>query len=276
MLRDPWDESGAAAPESENAHDPHEVTIQLDSVQFGASVLRQAKGGGPGGRPGSGPGGGQDASDAPVFVDESGRRSRTFRRIGIAVGISCAAYAGVIVVALLSGNSSAPWLPVPGQGDDKPAGQVDVSPTPRLSSNPAGVGSGVAPVPALSVPGGTTATPGVPAPLPSQSADSGRPSASADPGPSAGTSAQPSPSGTTKDPVPVSSPPVVQSPSPPPSSTDAGGSAAPSVTPGGGTGPVADGPADPAPVQSSPAGSASSAAPAEPAAPSSSSTENVL
>ncbi|MEU1159875.1 hypothetical protein ABZ372_03230, partial [Streptomyces sp. NPDC005921] len=68
--------------------------------------------------------GAADGSDAPVFVDASGRRSRRFRRLGMAVALACAVYAVVIVVTLLSGSSDAPWLPVPGQDADKPAGQV--------------------------------------------------------------------------------------------------------------------------------------------------------
>jgi len=46
----------------------------------------------------------------------------------MAVGIACAVYAVVIVITLLSGSSDAPWLPVPGQKDEAPAGKVDTSP----------------------------------------------------------------------------------------------------------------------------------------------------
>lgn len=118
-VRDPWQEdagdSGAAT------HDPHEVTVQLDSVQIGEGLeLRRAA-------PGR-TGGGQEAA-GPVFVDESGRRSRLYRRIGMAVGLACAGYAVVMVATLLSGNSDAPWMPVPGQ-EDKPAGQVETTPEP--------------------------------------------------------------------------------------------------------------------------------------------------
>lgn len=108
-LRDPWEEAGEASVvlsgTDAERNDPDEVTVQLDSPHRTT------------GRRGDGP----DASDAPVFVDETGRRGRTFRRIGITVGLACAAYAVVIVGTLLSGNAGAPWLPVPGQKGDEPA-----------------------------------------------------------------------------------------------------------------------------------------------------------
>ncbi|MEU9924560.1 hypothetical protein AB0H51_25275 [Streptomyces griseoluteus] len=103
------------------AHDPHEVTVQLDPVQ--AEGAESA-----------------DASDRPVFVDESGRRSRTFRRLGLLAAGLCAGYAVVIGVTLLSGSSDAPWLPVP-RKEDKPASRVDSSPVPSASA-PAAPGGG--------------------------------------------------------------------------------------------------------------------------------------
>jgi hypothetical protein len=86
------------------------VTVQLDGVgrQFEELLVRQAKDGE----------GADGIGDGPVFVDETGRRSRRYLRIGIVVGISCAVYAVVIAGTLLSGNSAAPWLPVPGQQDE--------------------------------------------------------------------------------------------------------------------------------------------------------------
>ena len=69
----------------------------------GKSGSRDATTGGPTSKRGDAP----DASDAPVFVDETGRRGRTFRRIGITVGLACAAYAVVIVGTLLSGYEDA-------------------------------------------------------------------------------------------------------------------------------------------------------------------------
>ncbi|MCX2925175.1 hypothetical protein [Streptomyces sp. NEAU-W12] len=113
----------ADASATEHTHDPHEVTVQLDAVQFGDGVLRATPG-----RHRSGAG--HDAGDGPVFVDETGRRSRLYRRIGLAVGLACAGYAAVIVATLMSGNSTAPWMPVPGQEQEQPAGKVETSPRP--------------------------------------------------------------------------------------------------------------------------------------------------
>ncbi|MFE2278340.1 hypothetical protein ACFXAE_14045 [Streptomyces sp. NPDC059454] len=147
-LRDPWQEE--AGDSAAATHDPHEVTVQLDSVQIGEGLeLRRATGR---------VSGGQDAAGGPVFVDESGRRSRLYRRIGLAVGLACAGYAVVMVATLLSGNSDAPWMPVPGQ-EDKPAGQVGTTPRPEETGATPGTGTGPAP-------GGTptTGTPTLPAP----------------------------------------------------------------------------------------------------------------
>ncbi|MFD3736115.1 hypothetical protein [Streptomyces sp. NPDC058632] len=150
-LRDPWQEgaeatvlapaapaptrpvpaAGAAADAdaTEHTHDPHEVTVQLDAVQFGDGVLRATQGKHRSGAD-------RDAADGPVFVDESGRRSRLYRRIGLAVGLACAGYAVVIVATLMSGNSSAPWMPVPGQEQEQPAGKVETSPQPAEPAEP--------------------------------------------------------------------------------------------------------------------------------------------
>ncbi|MFF5333914.1 DUF2975 domain-containing protein [Streptomyces sp. NPDC013181] len=56
-----------------------------------------------------------DASDGPVFVDESGRRGKTLRRFGWLLAAVCVCYAVTLVVAVLGGNSSAPFLPLSGQ-----------------------------------------------------------------------------------------------------------------------------------------------------------------
>lgn len=60
-----------------------------------------------------------DESDGPVFVDESGRRSKKFRRLGWVLAIACACYAATVVIALIGGNSNAPWLLIPGPSGDK-------------------------------------------------------------------------------------------------------------------------------------------------------------
>ncbi|GAB7106784.1 hypothetical protein JCM4814A_50980 [Streptomyces phaeofaciens JCM 4814] len=144
-------DTAAAEPD----HDPHELTVQLASVD--PAPAAGASGGGLESPDGSG---------KPVFVDESGRRSRRLRRLGAAVGVACSVYALVIVATLVSGNSSAPWLPLPGVDDDTPAGKVETSPVPSASASPSG-SAGAAPsagptgsATAASSTGGATATPG--------------------------------------------------------------------------------------------------------------------
>lgn len=60
------------------------------------------------------------SADEPVFVDGSGRRRRTLRRLGWVLGVACACYAVVLAVSLAGGNSTAPWLPITGQADKGP------------------------------------------------------------------------------------------------------------------------------------------------------------
>ncbi|GAA3878230.1 hypothetical protein GCM10023084_33920 [Streptomyces lacrimifluminis] len=257
----PWENPVEAG----HTHDPHEVTVQLDGVgrQVDELLVRQAKEG-------------QDADgvgDGPVFVDETGRRSRRYRRIGMVVGISCAVYAVVIVATLLSGNSNAPWLPVPGQKDEQPAGQVETSPLPTDSAPPSEAAAGVSPAP--DAPVSTSATPS------RKAGASPAPSVSAAPKPSASASSKPAPSTTRRDPGPSPSvseagpsPSVSVSPSPSPSD---GGNTSPDPSPSTdpGTDPVASGPQEPSPIASeSPSGEAPS--PAEPSTASSTSTEYVI
>lgn len=162
-LRDPWQDTSDAdadvAPDAgDHTHDPHEVTVQLDAVQLGDGVIRRADSRHRKSRP-------ERESDGPVFVDASGRRSRLYRRLGIAVGVACAVYAVVIVSTLLSGNSNAPWLPVEGQQEGKPAGQVDTTPLPSQSARPSNTGS-AAPQVSPSAGTGVTTAPGADVPAP--------------------------------------------------------------------------------------------------------------
>ncbi|MDQ0910153.1 hypothetical protein QFZ22_006138 [Streptomyces canus] len=245
VVRDPWDESGSGAG---HAHDPHEVTVQLDGVGLNGDERIEGR---PGGE------GGSESSDGPVFVDESGRRSRRFRRIGIAVGLACAVYAVVIVVTLLSGNSNAPWLPVTGPKDDAPAGEVDTSPMPAESAEPS-LPAGVIPGTTPTVSGGVTPAPGAGVTAPGATMSPGKPGTSADPSATAtqpggkpSVSADPSTQPTqsvTPPPSPSVTPPVTTSPDPSvaPTETTGGGSAGP--------GTVADGPPSPAPVASETSG----------------------
>jgi hypothetical protein len=166
-------------------------------------------------------------SESPVFVDESGRRSRRYRRIGIAAGAACAVYAAVMVATLLSGNSHAPWLPVPGQGEDKEAGRVENPPRPADPAEPTGSGRLR---PAEAPPAASTAPP--------SSAPAATPGASAapeDPTPSA----EPEPTATRTTPRTGSDPTVTPEASPDPPAT---GTPAPPIT----TAPLTDPPDPPA------------------------------
>ncbi|MFD3586451.1 hypothetical protein [Streptomyces sp. NPDC058683] len=229
-LRDPWGvvPGDAARTVPADAEDPFSVR-DPDRVpapdDVGAVRIR--------------PTGAAEVSDAPVFVDASGRRSRRFRRIGMAVGLACAVYAVVIVVTLLSGSSDAPWLPVPGQNHDRPAGRVDDSPQPARSARSSDDGASVA-GPAVSGDGTTPSarassrTPGA------GPKGAGRPSASASAGPtsSAGTTgSSPKPGSSSVSPSPSSPAPTSDAPSPPASSPPP--SPSDSAAPTGG--PVAEG-----------------------------------
>ncbi|MFF2845449.1 hypothetical protein ACFVT5_03835 [Streptomyces sp. NPDC058001] len=129
-------------------HDPNEVTIQIDGIGRQLDELTAQ-------------GKAQDAagSDGPVFVDETGRRSRRYRTIGLVVALACAVYAVVIVATVVSGNSSAPWLPIPDPAADQPAGKVDTPPLPAVSGSPSG-SPGESPGATPSNSDGTTPSPG--------------------------------------------------------------------------------------------------------------------
>ncbi|MER5598670.1 hypothetical protein [Streptomyces sp. NPDC002265] len=117
----------AQAPVEESdepLHDPHELTVQMAAVGWRAAENPTLNG-----RL-------DDRDGSPVFVDESGRRSRWLRRLGVAIGVACAVYSVVIVATLVSGSSNAPWLPVPAQDGGVPASQVEPSSVPSQSAQP--------------------------------------------------------------------------------------------------------------------------------------------
>ena len=119
-----------------HTHEPNDVTVQLDGLGRQLSELSVEP---------SPP----DPSDGPVFVDESGRRSKTYRRVGWVLAAICAVYAVTLVVAVLGGNSSAPWLPLSGQ-KEKRAEEVEVRPAPSggvVSESPGVTPSASAPAP---------------------------------------------------------------------------------------------------------------------------------
>ncbi|MEU0370545.1 hypothetical protein ABZ070_09810 [Streptomyces sp. NPDC006283] len=169
----------------------------------------------------------QDSSEGPVFVDESGRRSKKLRLVGWVLAAACACYAITLVAALAGGNSSAPWLPGLGQAGDGDPAQVEIQPAPTDRDS-----SAVTP----------HATPGVPAP--DESADA----------------VLPLPSGNADGSTPLPSPPAASSPAATrqPADGPAPGPATSPATPDDGasepdTGTPSDaGPSEPAPGSGSP------------------------
>ncbi|WP_128817608.1 hypothetical protein [Streptomyces sp. S063] len=159
-----------------HTHEPNDATIQLDGLGRQLAELP--------GEPAP-----PENSDGPVFVDESGRRSKTFRRLGWVLATVCTGYAVTLVFAVLGGNSSAPWLPLSGpkeaakaeQVEDLPeTGTVDdglsddgaPEPGPSASGSPA---AGVSGAPTGATPSATSVV------VPAGSADRPSASVSADP-----------------------------------------------------------------------------------------------
>ncbi|MEV8596431.1 hypothetical protein [Streptomyces sp. NPDC052012] len=262
-VRDPWQEEDGEARDGEVRHDPHEVTVQLDAVQFADGVLRRT--------PGRGQGGSDGPSDGPVFVDESGRRGRRYRRIGMAVGLACAGYAVVIGATLMSGNSNAPWLPVPGQKEEQPAGKVETTPGPAESAATPGSGTSLEPGAGPSAGDVTLPSPGASVAAPGATAVEDQPGEADDPA-ATPTRNTPKPDPGDDDPTPTqpaeppaetpAEPTPTDDPAPEPTETTGGGD-------GAGTDNVAGAPAAPVVVADGPAAQPdSSPAPAAPAAPS--------
>ncbi|MEU6661039.1 hypothetical protein [Streptomyces sp. NPDC046821] len=205
---------------------------------------------------------GAAAKEVPVFVDDSGRRNRRYRRFGAVVGMICAVYAVVIVATLLSGNSTAPWLPIKSQDKEKPAGEVKTprlpadrakrSPSPGTTAGPGLVGTEVV-TGESGKPGvvGTSAGPSAPS-----GGASGKPSAKPGSSPGPKPTAGPGKPAPGKSPAPgpgPSQPPVSPAPGEP-SPSDSAPPAEPSESPvQGGTSAVAQPPAS-SPVDPSPAG----------------------
>ncbi|MER5179738.1 hypothetical protein ABT009_15435 [Streptomyces sp. NPDC002896] len=104
---------------------------------------------------------GNGSEAGPVFVDNSGRRARLLRRIGLLVGVVCIGYAAVLGMAFMGwGTSLTPsaLLPfggaagsnVPGagpQGGIAPTGTPPAQPT---GTPPSGLPTGAAPTSAPS------------------------------------------------------------------------------------------------------------------------------
>lgn len=158
-----------------HTHEPNEVTIQLDGLGRQLSELLP--------EPGA-----PEGSDGPVFVDESGRRSKTLRRFGWVLAAVCVCFAVTLVGAVLGGSSSAPFLPLSGQEEHRKADEVQVPPAPGESTG-APVSPGATP----------SSSPPVPVNGPRASASgssAARSSSSPGAGPSASVAVAPSREGT--------------------------------------------------------------------------------
>ncbi|WP_217507332.1 hypothetical protein [Streptomyces lunaelactis] len=185
----------------------------------------------------------QEGSDGPVFVDESGRRSKKLRRLGWVLAIVCACYAVALVAALLGGSSSAPWLPGIGRPGGERTDKVEIQPAPSDRAS------------AVVTPG---FPPGAPAPTYSTGALLPQPSGGASRGIAGG-----APAGLPGSPGPGAS--AFLSPQPSGGGLPEPGGPVASPSPGGGASDPGPGPAPegspPAPVPSDPGPSGS---PSEP------------
>ncbi|WP_345982249.1 hypothetical protein [Streptomyces sp. DSS69] len=196
---------------SGHTHEPNDVTVQLDGLGRQLAELP--------GEPVP-PGG----SERPVFVDESGRRSKTYRRLGWVVASLCAAYAVTLVLAVLGGNSTAPWLPLSGPKEEARAEEAEALPGPSESAGPSA--DDPAPAPGATGPAGTpepdafgSAAPSVTSITVPAGSGASTPSASASaqpPGPTTagGGATKPAPTTSAAEP-PVPTPPPSPEPEPP-------------------------------------------------------------
>ncbi|MQY11966.1 hypothetical protein SRB5_20940 [Streptomyces sp. RB5] len=194
-----------------------DVTIQLEAVSINGRLLGRPD------RPDTASPDAPSQQDGPVFVDSSGRRSRRFRLLGIVVCAACAVYAVVLVTTMVSGNSTAPLLPLveQEQAQESPAEDADLSPSPDAS--PTGSAS-------PSADPSASATPSTPPPnaqgddpgptgLPRQSTSPKptTPSGGGQSHPATSPSAAPTTPGNDPDPTDEPDPPASTTPTTPPS-----------------------------------------------------------
>ncbi|MFJ9741131.1 hypothetical protein [Streptomyces sp. NPDC101166] len=132
-----------------------------------------------------------DSGEGPVFVDNSGRRSKLLRRIGLLVGVGCLTYAVVLGAAFMGWGASltpSSLLPFGGNGQGGPGGQGGPSGQGPGGGPPDGGAGGAGDQAALpggarpSAPSGSS-----PAPGPASASPSSTPSSS--PAPSASATA---------------------------------------------------------------------------------------
>ncbi|MFE2265383.1 hypothetical protein [Streptomyces griseosporeus] len=96
------------------------------------------------------------SAEGPVFVDNSGRRAKLLRRLGLLVGAVCLGYAAVLVMAFMGwGTSLTPSSLLPfgaagGRSGQAPAGFHPEAPAPAIptASAPAPTASPSVPAPA--------------------------------------------------------------------------------------------------------------------------------
>lgn len=105
-----------------------------------------------------------------MFVDNSGRRSKLLRRVGLLLGVGCLAYAAVLGAAFMGwGTSLTPSSLLPfGNGGPRdarnsgpgiqPQGRVGAPPARPTGAPPAGVATGEAPSQAPTATASATAT----------------------------------------------------------------------------------------------------------------------
>jgi hypothetical protein len=98
---------------------------------------------------------GNGSAEGPVFVDNSGRRSKVLRRIGLLMGVVCLGYAFVLGMAFMGwGISVTPSTLLPfGNGQAAPGGNQPLGgrggaiPSGAPSSVPSAAPTGAAPSP---------------------------------------------------------------------------------------------------------------------------------
>ncbi|RSS06332.1 hypothetical protein EF913_04175 [Streptomyces sp. WAC04189] len=99
---------------------------------------------------------GHGSGEGPVFVDNSGRRARLLRRLGLLLGAVCVGYAAVLGLAFLGiGTSLNPSSLLPFGG-----GQDGGGPAPGGGTGPQGGALPTGPPPTGAPPSGAPAAPG--------------------------------------------------------------------------------------------------------------------
>ncbi|WP_405617665.1 hypothetical protein [Streptomyces sp. NBC_00076] len=100
---------------------------------------------------------GNESAEGPVFVDNSGRRSKLLRRVGLLVGVVCLGYAVVLSMAFMGiGTSINPSSLVPfgggragpqnsGPGGAEPQGGIGAPPARPTGTPPTGIATGAPP-----------------------------------------------------------------------------------------------------------------------------------